>query len=69
MRWDVYVVDFIERTCEIVLTSVPMEDAKDFRSVWKDADSQVVILPDGFNIIELELETAQSELNSLNTGN
>lgn len=48
MLWDVYVVDFIEETCELVLESVSLEKAKDFRSVWKDQDSLVAILPGGF---------------------
>jgi hypothetical protein len=50
MLWDVYVVDFIEETCELVLESVSLEDAKDFQSVWKDNDSLVAILPGSFCI-------------------
>ncbi len=48
--WDVYVTDFIEKTCELVLENVPIEEAKDFQSVWKDEESLVVILPFGFSI-------------------
>ena len=68
-KWDVYVVDFVESTCEIVLASVPMDEAKDFQSAWKDGDSQVVILPDGFAITggddEHERKTAQNELHEV----
>jgi hypothetical protein len=50
MLWDVYVVDFVEKTCELVLENVTIEEAKDFQSVWKDAESLVAIIPFGFEI-------------------
>lgn len=53
MLWDVWIVDYVERTCEIVVCSVSMSDAKDFQSVWTDANSLVVILPFGFEICRI----------------
>lgn len=50
MLWDVYVVDCIDGTCEIVLTSVSFQDAKSFQSVWEEPDSFVVILPFCFEV-------------------
>jgi hypothetical protein len=50
MLWDVYVVDYVEKTCELVLENVTIEEAKDFESVWKDAESLVAIIPFGFEI-------------------
>ena len=35
-RWDVWVIDHIEMTSEIVLNSVEIEEAKEFESVWKE---------------------------------
>ena len=53
MLWDVYVVDFDEKTCELVLENVTIEEAKDFQSVWKDTESLVAIIPFGFEIRSL----------------
>ena len=50
MLWDVYVVDFVEKTCELVLENVSIEEAMDFKSVWKDTESLVAIIPLGFEI-------------------
>ena len=48
MLWDVWVLDFIEMTSEIVLESVSFEDAVDFTSSWQEIDSLAVTLPVGF---------------------
>jgi len=53
MFWNVWIVDCIENTCEIVLESVSIQDAKDYQSVWKDKDSLVVILPLGFEVCQV----------------
>jgi hypothetical protein len=50
MLWDVYVVDYVEKTCELVLENVTIEEAKDFQSAWKDTESLVAIIPFGFEI-------------------
>lgn len=51
--FNVWVIDCIENTCEIVLESVCIEDATDYKSVWKDKDSLVVILPVGFEVCQI----------------
>lgn len=48
--WNVWVVDYIERTSEIVLEAVSLNDANEFVTVWDDKDSLVVVLPIGFDI-------------------
>ena len=72
--WDVWVVDYVEMTCEAVYCKVAIEDANGFKFVWKDAKSQVVILPSGFEIVNREeqarkLGEVASQLLDLSFGN
>jgi hypothetical protein len=53
MLWDVYIVDYVEKTCEIVMESVSLGEAKNFQSLWEDSDSLVVILPLGFQVCQV----------------
>lgn len=53
-QWDVWLVDYVEMTCETVYCNIAIEDANDFKSVWKDTKSQVVTLPSGFEIVNRE---------------
>ena len=53
-RWNVWVLDLVEMTCEITLADVDLEEAADFKSVWTDTKSQVVILPTDFEIANRE---------------
>ena len=53
-RWNVWVLDLVEMTCETTLADVDLEEAADFKSVWTDTKSQVVILPTDFEIANRE---------------
>lgn len=73
-RWNVWVIDCVEMTCEITYSDVAIEDANDFKAVWKDSRSQVVILPSGFEIVGREeqarkLGEVASQLLDLSFGN
>ena len=73
-RWYVWLVDYVEMTCETVYCDVAIEEANEFKSVWKDTKSQVVILPSGFEIVNREeharkLGEIASQLLDLSFGN
>ncbi len=54
MKYDVCVIDYTEQTTQVVLNAVPLEDAKDFESVWREPESLVVIVPCGYEIVNRE---------------
>jgi hypothetical protein len=73
-RWNVWVLDLVEMTCEIALSDVDLEEAADFKSVWTDTKSQVLILPTDFEIANREEQAGKlgafaSQLLDLSFGN
>ena len=60
-KWDAWVIDYLEMTCEVVLESIPLEDANDFTSSWVEPDSLAIGLPVGFRLFGIpNSETCQA---------